>query len=165
MQKKILTLCLIHQNGKILLGMKKRRFGVGQWNGFGGKVEEGETIEEAAIRELKEESGLHALDISKRGILIFEFENDPIVLEVHLFRVSKFKGVLIETDEMKPEWFSINEIPYDNMWSDDIFWLPLFLKGKKFKGTFLFDRPSDKEYQSKIISKELIEVDEISLNI
>jgi 8-oxo-dGTP pyrophosphatase MutT (NUDIX family) len=55
---KILTLCLTKEDGMILLGMKKRGFGEGRWNGFGGKVEEGETIVEAAIREMKEESGL-----------------------------------------------------------------------------------------------------------
>lgn len=50
--KKILTLCIIHQENKVLIGMKKRGFGEGRWNGFGGKVQENETIEEAAKREL-----------------------------------------------------------------------------------------------------------------
>jgi hypothetical protein len=39
--KKLLTLCIVHQNDKVLLGMKKRGFGMGRWNGFGGKVEAG----------------------------------------------------------------------------------------------------------------------------
>lgn len=47
---KLLTLVLIHQNTRLLLGMKKRGFGVGRWNGFGGKVQPGETILEAAER-------------------------------------------------------------------------------------------------------------------
>ena len=47
---KLLTLVLIHQNARILLGMKKRGFGAGWWNGYGGKVQAGETIEEAAKR-------------------------------------------------------------------------------------------------------------------
>lgn len=50
--KKILTLSIITKKGKILLGMKKRGFGVGKWNGFGGKVQHGETLEEAMKREL-----------------------------------------------------------------------------------------------------------------
>lgn len=49
--RKILTLLLIHQANRVLLGMKKRGFGQGRYNGFGGKVEKGETIIEAAIRE------------------------------------------------------------------------------------------------------------------
>ena len=161
MQKRLQTLCIIHQNSKILLGMKKRRFGVGRWNGFGGKVEQGETIEEAAVREFKEESCVEVLEISKRGILNFEFENNSEILEVHIFSIDKFKGIPKETEEMRPQWFSINDIPFEYMWSDDIFWMPLFLKGKKFKGTFYFDRPSNKEYSAKIIRKELIEVDEL----
>ncbi len=42
----------------ILLAMKKRGFGEGKWNGAGGKVEEGETIVQAASRELQEETGI-----------------------------------------------------------------------------------------------------------
>ena len=48
--KKILTLVFVKEPGKILLGMKKRGFGQGRWNGFGGKVEKGETILEGAKR-------------------------------------------------------------------------------------------------------------------
>ena len=55
--KKILTLCVIYQHPRVLLGMKKRGFGKGRWNGFGGKVKEGETIEEATKRETLEEAG------------------------------------------------------------------------------------------------------------
>ena len=48
---KILTLLFVQERGKLLLGMKKRGFGKGRWNGFGGKVQVGEeTIEEGAIR-------------------------------------------------------------------------------------------------------------------
>ena len=48
--KKLLTLVLVREPGKILLGMKKRGFGQGRWNGFGGKVENGESILEGAKR-------------------------------------------------------------------------------------------------------------------
>jgi len=157
----LLSLCIIHQHPKILLGMKKRGFGKDLWNGYGGKLELNETVEEAAKRELKEESGVEAVDMVKRGILCFEFENDPVKLEVHVFYANDYVGELIETEEMKPKWFNVDEIPYDNMWSDDKYWLPLLLEGKKFKGTFLMDRPSSKEYSAKIIKSELIEVDEI----
>lgn len=161
MPKKIQTLCLIHEEGKILLGMKKRGFGVGRWNGFGGKLHEGETIEEAAIREIKEESCLDAHEITKRGILYFEFENDPTLLKAHIYSIDRYEGTPEETEEMRPQWFSVDEIPFLNMWSDDIFWLPLFLNGKKFKGTFRFDKPSNVEHSAKIIKQELMEVDEL----
>lgn len=141
--------------------MKKRGFGVGRWNGFGGKLHDEETIEVAAMRELKEETCLEAQEMSKRGILNFKFEDDSSLLEVHIYSIDKFDGIPKETEEMRPQWFRVDEIPFDNMWSDDIFWMPLFLAGKKFKGTFRFDKPSNVEYSAKIIRQELMEVDEL----
>ena len=48
--RKVYTLTVIRDKGKLLLGYKKRGFGTGKINGFGGKVEQGETIMAAAIR-------------------------------------------------------------------------------------------------------------------
>jgi 8-oxo-dGTP diphosphatase/2-hydroxy-dATP diphosphatase len=128
------------------------------YNGFGGKVEEGETIEQAAKRELTEECGIIPLDMRKRGVLQFEmqeagnpFKFDPL-MEVHVFSATQFQGEPVETQEMRPEWFGQSEIPYDNMWPDDRFWLPMLLSGKNFEGSFLL---ADK---STIISHELREV-------
>lgn len=136
--KKLLTLCIIHQHPKILLGMKKRGFGQGRWNGFGGKVSSEETIEEAAKREISEEAGIFVDELKKVGIIEFEFKGNPEILEVHIFRSEDFSGIPMESEEMKPQWFHIDEIPYKEMWPDDIHWIPLFLSGKKFKGKFLF---------------------------
>lgn len=156
--KKQLTLSIVYKDNKVLLGFKKRGFGVGRWNGFGGKVEEGETIEEAAKRELQEESGVIADRIEKMGVLNFEFESDSKILEVHVFLITSFTQEPVETEEMRPEWFAVDKIPFDYMWPDDVYWLPRVLEGKKFKGKFLFDRPSDSDYQSKIISIDLVEI-------
>ena len=136
--KKIFTLCIVQQGDRVLLGMKKRGFGQRRWNGFGGKVQEGESIEKAAKRELKEEAGILAEDLEERGLLEFTFQNNPEILEVHLFRASRFTGEPVETEEMKPQWFSVGDIPFASMWPDDKYWFPLFLEGKKFKGNFLF---------------------------
>ncbi len=136
--KKLLTLCIIHNDKEALLGMKKRGFGKDRWNGFGGKVKEGESIEEAAKREMEEEVGIIALNFKKRGILSFKFEKDPEILEVHVFSATDFKGQPVETEEMKPQWFKIDRIPYNQMWPDDKYWLPLLLNGKNFQGNFYF---------------------------
>lgn len=136
--KKILTLCVIHQHPRVLLGMKKRGFGAGKWNGFGGKVSFGESIEHAAKREMREEAGIELTHLYKVGIVDFEFQGNPEVLEVHIFRAESFLGEPIETEEMKPQWFHVDEIPYEHMWPDDKYWLPLFLAKKKFKGKTLF---------------------------
>ena len=141
--KKILTLCIIHQHPKILLGMKKRGHGVGKWNGFGGKVEKGETIEEATKREIKEEAGVEVEKINKLGVLDFVYQDGSGNMEVHIFQTKEFTGNPIESEEMKPRWFDVNEIPYNQMWSDDKYWLPMFLNGKNFKGKFSFNEANE----------------------
>lgn len=138
-KKKIrMTACWLVNDGKVLLGLKKRGFGAGRWNGFGGKVKPGERIEAAARREVEEEIGIVPNGLSKRGILEFENEGVAEILEVHIFRPLNFIGQPRETDEMKPRWFSFDRIPYNKMWPDDRHWLPLFLAGKKFRGSFRF---------------------------
>lgn len=67
-----MTLCLIYDKEKILLGQIKKEGALkNRYNGFGGKVEEGESIKEAAQRELVEEAGITPLDMQKRGEIIF----------------------------------------------------------------------------------------------
>lgn len=39
---------------------------------------------------------------------------------------------------MQPQWFPEDSVPYEKMWPDDILWYPLYLKGIKFKGYFLY---------------------------
>ncbi|MFA5178281.1 MAG: 8-oxo-dGTP diphosphatase [Candidatus Paceibacterota bacterium] len=137
--KKILNLCFLIENGKILLGMKKRGWGEGRWNGFGGKVEQGETIEESAKREILEECGIMAKILEEKGVLEFTYLDTGKIMEVHIFQILEYSGKIEETEEMKPQWFEIIDIPFPQMWPDDLYWLPLFLKNKKFKGKFLFN--------------------------
>lgn len=137
--KKIQTLCLIEREGEMLLGLKKRGFGEGRWNGFGGKVVPGESIEQAARRELKEESGLEAGELTPRGVIDFIFQDNPEVLEVHIFSVQDFVGEPSESEEMRPAWWKIDALPYDKMWPDDRHWLPLHLAGKNYRARFLFE--------------------------
>lgn len=155
---KQLTLCIPVQGQDVLLGMKKRGFGAGRWNGFGGKLEQGETIEDALFRELHEEVGLIAKSALKVGVLNFQFVYEDLELEVHVFIVKDFAGVPKETEEMRPQWFSREEVPYSEMWPDDELWFPLMLAEKRFTGSFLMDRPSSIEHTSKIISYGLHEM-------
>jgi len=137
--KKVLTLAFVRENGRILLGMKKRGFGQGRWNGFGGKVEKGETIEEGARRELLEESGVKTDTLENIGLINFEFINDPVILEVHVFETRQYSGTPIETEEMAPKWYDEKDIPFSEMWPDDQFWFPYMLTGKKFEAFFKFE--------------------------
>lgn len=136
--KKILTLCLIYREPHILLGMKKRGFGAGRWNGFGGKLKDGESIAEAAKREVREEAGINVLSLEKAGILTFYYKTTNEFFETHLFLIKDFLGKVFETEEMKPQWFHKNELPFEQMWPDDQYWMPFFLAGRKFKADFHF---------------------------
>ncbi|XP_028669759.1 oxidized purine nucleoside triphosphate hydrolase [Erpetoichthys calabaricus] len=135
---KLLTLVLVVQPGRVLLGMKKRGFGAGRWNGFGGKVQPGETIEQAAKRELFEESSLTCDTLEKIGQIKFEFVGETEIMDVHIFRADTYQGEPAESEEMKPQWFNCDKIPFHQMWPDDIYWFPLMMQKKKFLGYFKF---------------------------
>ena len=126
---------------EILLAMKKRGFGAGRWNGVGGKLSDGETIEQAVIREAHEEIGIVAKDsdLQKVAELAFTFPHRPDFDQlVHVYVTEKWLGEPAESEEMKPEWYSVKNIPFDTMWPDDKFWVPHMVEGKLIKGAFTF---------------------------
>lgn len=138
-----LTLCIIRDNGKVLLGMKKQGFGEGRWNGFGGQIVEGEDIEEAAARVVREETGVDVRNLIGKGVLEFEFQDVPDIHEIYVFETTEFEGDPVETDEMRPDWFSEQDLPFEDMWPDDRHWMPLLLAGKKFVGKFSFNKEGE----------------------
>lgn len=149
-----MTLCFIHQHPRILLGMKKRGLGKDKWNGFGGKVEI-ETAEDAVRREVAEECGVVVKDLEKVGILDFAWQGNPETLQVHVFKAGSFSGEPVETEEMKPKWFFADEIPFSDMWQDDVYWMPMLLSGRKFHGRFVLDG------DNQLIEKEIEELETI----
>ena len=145
------SLCLLlkenQDNKNILLAMKKRGFGAGKWNGVGGKIdlEKGDkNVFDSAVRETKEEIGVKIKNSEKVAIIDFCFPEVPkekdFDQQVHVFLIRDWKGEPTESEEMAPKWFSAAEIPFNNMWDDDIHWLPHVLENKKIKAKFVFDK-------------------------
>ncbi|KAI5826969.1 hypothetical protein K523DRAFT_247832 [Schizophyllum commune Tattone D] len=138
------TNAFIVRDGKILLGMKKRGFGIGKYVRTsttylsGGKVEPDESSRDAAIREMEEESGIRA-PLQWAGTLLFFLEGVEKVFHCDVYRAETFEGEVIETDEMRPAWYAVDDIPYAQMWEDDPYWLPLLVEGVPFVGRADFD--------------------------
>ena len=135
----------------VLLGMKKRGFGEGLYNGFGGKVEEHDgSVAAAAVRELQEESALESSEAemgeARVGVLLFVFTDDGesaglVVWEVHVFFLNVGAARLSTaraSEEMTAETFTVGSIPMDKMWEDDPLWYPVMLSGGRFTGVVRF---------------------------
>ena len=123
----------------VCLAMKKRGFGVGRWNGVGGKTNEGETIEDAVRREAHEEIGIVVTEMKKVAELTFMFPAKPEWNQlVHVYTSVAWEDAPAESEEMRPQWFALDAIPFKDMWPDDIFWLPKVLNGNLVKASFSF---------------------------
>jgi 8-oxo-dGTP pyrophosphatase MutT (NUDIX family) len=130
---KIATICFLVTGDSIILANKKRGFGKGYLNGYGGKAEPGEDVMTVALRELKEESGIDAnKEQTELTAIIDFFEEDTQLFECHVFFVSNWTDTPVESEEMgQPEIFKRTELPFARMWKSDKEWLPIVCKGEK----------------------------------
>ena len=105
---------IIIKDGKILLGKRKNAHGEGSWGFPGGHLEFNEEVEDCAVREVKEETGISMKNIRKGTFTndIFEKEEKHYVT---LFIISDFASG--EVKVMEPEkcerwdWFEWNKLP------------------------------------------------------
>jgi 8-oxo-dGTP pyrophosphatase MutT (NUDIX family) len=173
MAAKLLTLVFVldQPHKRVLLGRKKRGFGEGKFNGFGGKVEPGETLRSCAARELAEEAGLvvDAADLARRGVLTFNMLADGMVgadgrvssrLEVHVYScaLEQTGGAVAESDEMAPAWWPFDGVPFERMWEDDRHWLPEVLNGNDVCGDFIFqDQATIIDQTVRVLPREALQ--------
>jgi len=131
------TVCFLVKDKQVLLAMKKRGFGVGKYNGVGGKKHPGETIEQTAIRETFEEIGVTPKNLNHVATINFSFPHKPEWgQQVFVYLSDSWVGEPAESEEMAPQWFAFDKIPYDQMWVDDQYWLPQVLAGTKLTADF-----------------------------
>jgi 8-oxo-dGTP diphosphatase len=144
------TLCFLTRESagvqQVLLGLKKTGFGRGKVVGLGGHVEPGETDQEAACREVHEESGVVVLeeDLRDAGVVVFDFPARPEWnMATRLFVATRWTGEPSESAEILPEWFDVGSLPVDRMWQDAAHWLPLALGGSVLRLTVVLNEDNE----------------------
>ena len=103
-----LTLCIIKKDDKILLGKKKRRFGAGRWNGYGGKLLPSEELKESLIREIKEELNIDIEIISPLQESVYEYPGLAVTLIP--FIAKWIGGDLVIKEHESVQWLSKDQL-------------------------------------------------------
>ncbi|MBP5574981.1 MAG: 8-oxo-dGTP diphosphatase [Bacilli bacterium] len=122
------VLCHLKKDDCYLLlfrNKKKNDMNEGKWVGVGGHVEKGETIDQAAIREIKEETGLDVRSLRCGGEVLFI--NDDYQEIMYVYEITDFSGELIECNEGELKWIPIKDIYSYPMWEGDKAFLPLLI--------------------------------------
>ena len=132
------TLLFVVRDENVLLIHKKRGLGAGKINGPGGRLDDGESPADCAVREVEEELLVTPTGIREVGQLRFQFV-DGLSIHGYVFRADDCVGEPQETEEAVPLWTPIDRIPFNRMWADDRLWMPLMLEERRFDGRFLFD--------------------------
>ncbi len=125
----------------MLLGLKKAGFGAGKWVGLGGHIEDGEKPEMAAVREVLEESSLivSADSLEHMASIEFRFPSRPSWDQTaQVYLTSAFEGEPTESDEVSPQWFAEDNLPFARMWDDARYWVPAVLAGQHIDVTITF---------------------------
>ena|SRR3712207_785087 len=126
------TLCYMIKDGKyLMLHRTKKEVDVnkGKWIGVGGKLEKGETPAQGIVREIKEETGYDANECIFRGIVVFNYNDNPSE-DMYLYTCDDFAGKEKVCDEGDLEWIDIDKIEGLNIWEGDRIFHRLLREGK-----------------------------------
>ncbi len=160
------TLAIIRKDDKVLLGTKKRGFCAGTINAFGGKQDAGETMEQAMVRETFEEVGITPTEYDLTAFIKFDtdYKGERVYIDMYVYNVTAFEGKEMETEEMLPQWFDLNNIPYDKMLGDDRLWFPDVLCGKCIMGNVVFgENMTEPVCDFKVVSRDELSQKELAI--
>jgi 8-oxo-dGTP diphosphatase len=138
---KLATLCYLKCTGKTLMVHRIKKTGdmhAGKWNGLGGKLEAGETPEECAIREIREESGLVVSQPELKGLLTFPAFAKDEDWYAFVFVANEYEGELIDSPEGVLRWIEDAELFDLNLWEGDRIFLPWLERPGFFSGKFIY---------------------------
>lgn len=148
------TLCHIIKRNRLLLKRASRGISKGKWNAPGGKLTGNESPLQSAKREVLEETGLKVKSAIYHGTMDYYLSGSKAVhTRAYLFSTRNFEGNYRSTSEGILKWFAQNDLPFNQMWPDDRYWIPLMLAGSKFDATFFFDKNNSKVTRYTIISQ------------
>ena len=109
---------------------KQNDINANKWIGVGGHVEPNESIENALKREIKEETGLNAIEYQYKGLIYFNYGELSEIM--HLFTVSKVNGELIECNEGTLKYIPKNEVLNIPIWEGDRIFLKKILSNDPY---------------------------------
>jgi 8-oxo-dGTP diphosphatase len=147
---KLATLCYLRKNGQTLMLhriKKENDMHAGKWNGLGGKLEPGETPEECAIREIQEESGLRAGNLTMKGLLTFPAFAAEEDWYTFVFLVEAFEGELINSAEGELRWIDNNKLLDLELWEGDRIFLDWLERPEFFSGKFVYEQGRFVDYE------------------
>ena len=139
---KFATLCYVRRDNKTLMVhriKKENDMHQGKWNGLGGKLEPGETPEECAIREIREESGLEVKHLVLKGLLTFPLFAKNEDWYAFVYVVDQVEGDMIDSPEGILEWVDNDKILELNLWEGDHIFLPWLERSGFFSAKFVYD--------------------------
>lgn len=147
---KLATLCYVQKENKTLMlyrNKKESDYHEGKWNGLGGKFELGESPEDCAIREIKEEAGLTVKNLIMKGFITFPLFDGIDDWHVFLFVIDKFEGELIDSPEGKLEWIENDKLSEINLWEGDNIFIPWLFENKFFSAKFNYENGKFVDYE------------------
>lgn len=106
--RKAVRCFLIKDNKVVVTKYKEGNKKEGYYEIPGGKIEERETLEQAAIREMKEKTGIKIKNLKYRGNMIIEYPNR--IFDFEVFICNECEGKPQDFEENTSEWIEINEL-------------------------------------------------------
>ena len=149
---KIATLCYVQDkktNSTLMIHRVKKAndYHRNKWNGLGGKFEAGESPEDCAVREIKEESGLTAKSIKMKGFVTFPLFDGVEDWHVFLFVIDEYDGELIDSDEGNLQWIPNEKLTEINLWEGDKIFIPWLFEEKFFSAKFIYENGKFLDYE------------------